>query len=244
MAEESKVAIRLTAVARHFQAYQQDGRHYGLQPLTLDIPKGKITVIVGRSGSGKTTLLRLLAGLERPDEGQIDQVDKTALVRMMFQEPRLLPWKTVRENMTFAALAGTVVTEDESEACLKLLGLTDFAAAYPNTLSGGMAQRVALGRALCAKASILLMDEPFGALDYFTRRQLQQELLTIQAQQNMTMVFVTHDVAEAILLGDSIVCLRHDGQHQIWEAEANVVRRQEASYRLGMEKRILQAISD
>ena len=133
---------------------------------------------------------------------------------MVFQEPRLLPWLTVRENISFAQYGDHPVRANTVERLLQELGLLSAAERLPAELSGGMAQRVAIGRALCANTPMLLMDEPFSALDYFTRRELQEELHRWQTLMKKTVMFVTHDVDEALLLGNSIICLRPDGEHK------------------------------
>lgn len=178
------------------------------------IAHGSFTVIVGKSGCGKTTLLRLLGGLEQKSSGQIlwtdaenqQTVPKTGFV---FQEPRLMPWLTVYENMAFSlnkTLAPAAVSAIVTPT-LDLLGLHAFRDAYPAQLSGGMSQRVALGRTLCYNPDLILMDEPFGALDYFTRKKMQREMVDLFLKQKKTLVFVTHDVTEAIYLGQKILVM-------------------------------------
>jgi sulfonate transport system ATP-binding protein len=184
-----------------------------LRDLCLEVEEGSFVTVVGRSGSGKTTLLRLLGGLEEKTRGEVDFIDgdgsdTDAKVSMVFQEPRLMPWLTVEKNMGFS-----IRNEDPAEVKeivgrhLKLLGLQDFAQAYPHQISGGMAQRVALGRTLCYDPDIILMDEPLGALDAFTRHRLQREISRLFHHGNKTVVFVTHDVDEAVLLGQRAVIL-------------------------------------
>ena len=147
----------------------------GLHPLEATLPLQKLICIVGKSGSGKTTLLRLLSGLESPTEGTVfvDGMNTDVVqhsLAFVFQEPRLLPWLTVRENMAFSKYGGITVDESTINHYMKQLGLQQYGSFYPTQLSGGLAQRVALGRAFCSNKKILLMDEPFGALDYFTRQ--------------------------------------------------------------------------
>ena len=185
-----------------------------VQSVTTTISHGSFTVIVGKSGCGKTTLLRLLGGLEELTEGQIHwtDIEKQQLlpkIGFVFQEPRLMPWLTVYENMAFsldkALLPEAVATI--VNPILNQLGLESFRDAYPAQLSGGMAQRVSLGRTLCYDPDLILMDEPFGALDYFTRKKLQHEMVELFLLQKKTVIFVTHDVSEAIYLGQRILVM-------------------------------------
>lgn len=204
--------IRLQGLGKIYTGYLQPA----LAPLTAAIPLGTITTVVGKSGCGKTTLLRLLARLEPPSMGWIEWPEgwEETTMAMVFQEPRLLPWLTVRENISFAQYGNHSVQANTVERLMQELGLASAAERLPAELSGGMAQRVAIGRALCANTPMLLMDEPFSALDYFTRRELQEELHRWQTQMRKTVMFVTHDVDEALLLGNSIICLRPDGEHK------------------------------
>ena len=185
-----------------------------VQSVTTTISHGSFTVIVGKSGCGKTTLLRLLGGLEELTEGQIlwTDTEKQQLlpkIGFVFQEPRLMPWLTVYENMAFSldkSLLSEAVTTIVNPI-LNQLGLESFRDAYPAQLSGGMAQRVSLGRTLCYDPDLILMDEPFGALDYFTRKKLQHEMVELFLLQKKTVIFVTHDVSEAIYLGQRILVM-------------------------------------
>ncbi|MDL2263720.1 ABC transporter ATP-binding protein [Synergistaceae bacterium OttesenSCG-928-I11] len=181
-----------------------------LDDFSLSVEKGDFVGIVGRSGSGKTTLLRLLSGLLKRTSGEIVYRDgEEAKIGMVFQEPRLMPWLTVEKNILFAYLKDKKkrLPHKQSEALLDLLGLGEYKNAYPSQLSGGMAQRVALGRALCYEPELILMDEPLGALDYFTRKALQDEILKLHFLQKKTILFVTHDVEEALTLSRRIVVL-------------------------------------
>ena len=185
-----------------------------VQDVTTTIAPGSFTVIVGKSGCGKTTLLRLLGGLEEKTTGQIQWTDVetqqiTPKIGFVFQEPRLMPWLTVFENTAFSVDRFLTPTALESivSPVLQLLGLETFRTAYPTQLSGGMAQRVALGRTLCYDPDLILMDEPFGALDYFTRKKMQREMVDLFMTQKKTLIFVTHDVTEAIYLGQKILVM-------------------------------------
>lgn len=193
-----------------YKEYRIAGRKItALAGLDLTVQAGSILTIVGRSGCGKTTLLRLISGLEKPTAGKITLFPANAKVGMVFQEPRLLPWLTVAENMALpiARHLPRGQVRDQVARFLDLLGLTPFQNAYPAQLSGGMAQRTALGRALCYDPEIILMDEPLSALDAFTRRLLQQELSRIFLTQGKTILFVTHDVDEALILGQQVVVM-------------------------------------
>ena len=187
-----------------------------LNGIDMEIEQGGFIVIVGRSGSGKTTLLRILAGLEQQTEGRIIfkgsvcDSEHPLPVGIVFQEPRLLPWLSVENNILFPFHPGGRAKDLHSKAIslLKMLGLEGYENAMPHQLSGGMAQRVALGRALSCDPEIVLLDEPLGALDYFTRRALQRELARIYMEGGKTFLMVTHDVGEALRLGTRVIVLK------------------------------------
>lgn len=189
------------------------GAVQALDNIQLDIPAGRFISIVGASGCGKSTLLRIIAGLETQYDGDVTlgerRISGPGLDRgVIFQEHRLLPWLTVEANIAFGLknLPKEAVRERVYQH-LELVGLTGFADAYPHQLSGGMAQRVAIARALANKPQLLLLDEPFGALDAMTKIQLQQEILRIWQVEKTTMILVTHDIDEAIYLGDEVVVM-------------------------------------
>ena len=186
-----------------------------LRNLQLDIQSGETLAIVGPSGCGKTTLLRILAGLDHPDAGEVridgHPVKGVGTERaIIFQEPRLLPWLTVLGNVSFGlTVRGLTQAEAEARArhYIRLVGLADFEAAYPRQLSGGMAQRVGIARALTVQPEILLLDEPLGALDAMTKLTMQEGLARIWREEKVTMVLVTHDLEEAIFLADRVLVL-------------------------------------
>ncbi len=206
--------ISLDGITRH---YDLEGRRVvALSGITHFIDRGSFTVVVGRSGCGKTTLLRVLAGLETHDEGTIRFYDGSRIVDrqsyglgIVFQEPRLMPWLTVEENIVFGIRdrLSMAVVRNRVDDLLGLLGLEGFRKAYPPQISGGMAQRTALGRTLAFDPEVILMDEPFGALDYFTRRTLQTEMIRLHERTGKTFLFVTHDVEEALAMGQEILVL-------------------------------------
>ena len=176
-----------------------------LKGIDLYIPEKSITVILGRSGCGKTTLLRLIGGLDQPDSGEIHfgADHKTAFV---FQEARLMPWSNVWDNVVFG-LKKQNYENDDIQNIIDTVGLKGFEKAYPHQLSGGMQQRTAIARALAYGPSFIMMDEPFAALDHFTRNQMQKELLKLQQNSGTSILFVTHSIDEALLLGHKIVII-------------------------------------
>ncbi|GAB7543226.1 ABC transporter ATP-binding protein [Cupriavidus sp. CuC1] len=186
-----------------------------LEDITLSIAPGEFVSIVGASGCGKSTLLRLVVGLEEDYKGEIlldgKRVVGTSLDRgIVFQEHRLFPWLTVEQNIRMALLNANLTETDKRRTVrehIELVGLAGFETAFPHQLSGGMSQRVAIARALVTRPEILLLDEPFGALDALTRAYLQQELHRIWQAEGITMILVTHDVEEAIYLGDRVVVM-------------------------------------
>ena len=190
--------------------YKKFKDHHVFDNFTLDVFEGELLCILGPSGCGKTTLLRIIAGLE-PAEGEIlvdgKQIDGPSPNRfVVFQDfEQLLPWKTVEDNVSF-------MSDADVEPLISLVGLEGFEKNYPHELSGGMKQRVAIARALAMHPSILLMDEPFGSLDAQMRRNLQGELVQIWQELGLTIIFVTHNIREAILLGTRIVVLTRKGK--------------------------------
>jgi NitT/TauT family transport system ATP-binding protein len=190
------------------RTYQQRGRStVALDGLDLEVRPGGFTCLVGASGCGKSTLLDLLAGLSAPTAGEVEVQGRAAL---LFQEAALFPWLTARRNVELALRLRGVARAERSERAVELLRrvhLAGFEDRRPHELSGGMRQRVALARALAQDADVLLMDEPFGALDAITRDLLHDELEALWRSTGATVVFVTHNVREAVRLGDQVVVL-------------------------------------
>ena len=174
-----------------------------LRDLDLDIPKGSFVSLIGPSGCGKSTLLRLIAGLEAATLGEIELGHEQTSV--VFQDARLLPWRRSRENIALPGeIQGQAVSEARIMEVLEMVGLADYADAWPSELSGGMKMRVSLARALITNPDLMLLDEPFGALDEMTREKLNDELLRLWERYNWTLVFVTHNIFEAVYLSQKI----------------------------------------
>jgi len=209
-------AIELNDVRQVFQVRDKRGRpqeFVALDGFDLTVRAGEFFVLVGPSGCGKSTVLDLISGLNRPAGGTIRVGDRVVtepgLDRgFVFQQYTLLPWRTAQGNIEFALEAAGGLRRAErrerARAYLELVGLTDFADRYPHELSGGMKQRVAIARSLSYEPEVLLMDEPYGALDAQTRERLQQELLAIWRRTGTTVVFITHDIDEAVFLGQRV----------------------------------------
>ncbi len=203
-----------------------------LGPVTFTIESGAFVCLVGPSGCGKSSLIRILAGLQMPTHGEALLDDRlitepSSHVGMMFQSANLMPWRTVRDNLALPLeLAGVQRQERDAQAddLLDLLGLTGFALAYPGELSGGMAQRVAIGRLLIQRPDVLLLDEPFGALDALTREQISLDLLAMWARARQTAFMVTHDINEAVLLADRVLVMSPRPGQLIAEVEVPLAR--------------------
>src|SRR5271165_4452613 len=211
MREDTHVAIR--GVSKRFAV--GDGEVEALGRIDVTVAQGEFVCLIGASGCGKSTLLRIIAGFEEPTTGEV-QVDGRRITGpgsdrgMVFQDYALFPWMTVRQNIGFGPRQRRLPrreVEGIADEFVKLVALERAANRYPNQLSGGMKQRVAIARVLANNANILLMDEPFGALDALTREQLQGELLAIWARSRVTVVFVTHSVEEAALLADRVLVM-------------------------------------
>jgi ABC-type nitrate/sulfonate/bicarbonate transport system ATPase subunit len=207
--------LRAVNVCKHFSSSDgtTEGTH-ALDNVSVTFAAGELVSLVGPSGCGKSTLLRLIAGLDSPDSGELfvgpERITGPSAERgLVFQDPNLFPWLTVRRNIEAGLVARGVLQEKrgEVEEFMRLVGLESFATAYPHHLSGGMAQRVALARALINHPKVLLLDEPLGALDAFTRMRMQDEVLRLWDARGTTMVLVTHDIDEAIYMSDRIVIM-------------------------------------
>ncbi len=210
---ESKPLLSVEGLCMWHQ--QADGRLLVLDHISFQVKEGEFLSLVGPSGCGKTTLLKLIAGLEQPAAGEIhlagEEVRQPSRnVGFVFQEPTLMDWRTVEANVTLPLElngVGRSRAKDRAKALLELVRLTGFEEAHPAQLSGGMAQRVALARALVHDPQLLLLDEPFGALDALTRERMGRELLRIWQAHTKTVVMVTHSVPEAVLLADRVLVL-------------------------------------
>jgi NitT/TauT family transport system ATP-binding protein len=218
-AEHHRLMIELDGVSRTFPARGQVIE--ALREITLDVAEGEFVAVIGRSGCGKSTLLRLIAGLLPPTAGRVllggEPVTRPRRdVAIMFQRPALLPWRTALDNVLLPVeMFGWSRAEHRGRAAdlLDMVGLTGFHTRHPHELSGGMQQRVALCRALIQQPRVMLMDEPFSALDALSREELSGELQRIHKESSATTVLVTHSIQEAVLLADRVVVLRpHPGE--------------------------------
>lgn len=222
--------------------YKEFVTERGAQPISvienvsIDIDEGAVIALLGPSGCGKTTLLRIVGGLETLTSGSV-QLEGEEVIKpdrrkgMVFQSYSSFPWLTVEGNVRFGTRYRKDISESEKhdvvKHCLDLVRLTEYASLYPARISGGMRQRVAIARTLAAGPKVLLMDEPFGALDAQTRESLQIQLLDINRQERKTIVFVTHDVEEAILLADRILMFSARPARIIKEIDVNRIIREE-----------------
>src|SRR5919106_3595173 len=207
--------VRIHEIYKSFPVPDAPGTsRLALGGISFSIGSGELVSLVGTSGCGKSTLLRLIAGLDVPDSGELlvgneKIVGPSAERGLVFQDPNLFPWLTVRRNIEAGLVARGVLREKRNEVdeFMRLVGLEAFANAYPHHLSGGMTQRVALARALINHPKVLLLDEPLGALDAFTRMRMQDEVLRLWQARRTTMLLVTHDIDEAIYMSDRIMIM-------------------------------------
>jgi len=205
--------LEIKGISKYFKLGK--GRLQALNDIHVEVARGELICLIGASGCGKTTLLRIIAGLEKQTSGQIllngKVIEATGRERgLVFQEPRLFPWLTLEENIAFG-IKGRVekrVLQGIVQDLLVMVELSDFAKAMPNQLSGGMAQRAAIARALAADPLILLLDEPFAALDVQTRTKLQANFLKLWQTTHKTCIHVTHDIDEALILGQRIIVMQ------------------------------------
>ena len=208
-----KKGLVLNNISKSFARTDTNEITHALTNINLEIEKGEFISIVGPSGCGKSTILRLIAGLIIPTTGEINLnneiVKGTSPNRgMAFQKPTLFPWLTVEDNISFGPrMQNKMNDKSEVDRMIDMIGLTDFKKSYPHQLSGGMAQRVALVRTMINKPDVFLLDEPLGALDAFTRMNMQDELLNMWQTNKNIMIMVTHDVDEAIYMGSRVIVM-------------------------------------
>jgi len=208
--------LKITALHKKFYTAHQEVD--ALVDINLHVKQGEFVSIIGASGCGKSTLLRIIGGLETQYEGSVlfegEPVNEPSRERgFIFQDIRLLPWLNVEENIRFSLPPKTLHVEKLIQEKLEIVGLKGFEKAYPKQLSGGMAQRVAIARALANNPKVLLLDEPFGALDAITKMKLQEEMLRIWDKEKITIIIVTHDIDEAVYLGNRVVVMQsHPGR--------------------------------
>ena len=213
MATSPLPILSIRALSKQFVVGNQTV--HALEKVDLTVQKGEFICLIGASGCGKSTLLRIIAGFEQASSGSIDMYGAPIIKPgpdrgVVFQDYALFPWLTVRENITFGPRQRGLPKEHAhkiGDEFMEMVGLSAFADRFPAQLSGGMKQRVAIARVLANDADILLMDEPFGALDALTREKLQEDLLEIWQRTGLTVIFVTHSVEEAVLLSDRVVVM-------------------------------------
>jgi NitT/TauT family transport system ATP-binding protein len=212
------LCVRLESVSHTYST--ESGEISALSHIDLSVKSGQFVGIIGPSGCGKSTLLRVIAGLIRPTSGQVrvlggrpSEVAKQGLLGFVFQDPTLFPWRTASENVRLplelldADVKKVPHLDDRVEALLKRMGLADFTSSYPDELSGGMRSRVAIARALMTSPKLMLMDEPFGALDELTAHDISLQLTAVMSETHRTVIMVTHNIGQATFLADRIIVL-------------------------------------
>ena len=207
--------LEVNNVEKIFKDEKRGTELQALQDINFSIKENEFVCLLGGSGCGKSTLLNMIAGFEKPTTGEIlmdgKKIEKMGADRgMVFQQPTLMPWLTVQKNISFhLKLKGRSLRQQKIEAqkYIDMVGLTGFEKHYPHELSGGMNQRVGIARALLQNPSLILMDEPFAALDPFTKAEMQEELVRIWQENKQTIIFVTHSIEEALILGTKIIVL-------------------------------------
>ncbi|NTZ18642.1 ABC transporter ATP-binding protein [Paenibacillus sp. JMULE4] len=208
------MSIPLLSISKLNKTFQTNkGPVHALHQIDLNIKEGELITVIGPSGCGKSTLLKIIAGLDLQYDGEValdgEPISRPGIDKgFIFQEPRLFPWLTVEKNIAADLSLKNPEVRRKVDELIELVRLTGFEKSYPRELSGGMAQRVAIARALLRKPKVLLLDEPFGALDAFTRAHMQEVLLDIWQKNRTTMIFVTHDIDEAVFLANRIVILK------------------------------------
>lgn len=208
----NQVVLKLNNVSKSFPKIDTDTITNAISDISLTLTDGEFVSLVGPSGCGKSTILRLISGLILPTSGEIvlngKKIDKpNEKIAMVFQKPTLFPWLTVRDNIAFGLKLKNKMNDIKVNDMLELIGLKEFANDYPHQLSGGMAQRVALARAIINEPEILLLDEPLGALDAFTRMKMQDEILSIWSKKKQLAIMVTHDIEEAVYMSTKIIVI-------------------------------------
>lgn len=209
MTDNNNLAISIKQVNKIYQS-NKGGQVEALHNIDLDINEGEFVSIIGPSGCGKSTLLRILAGLDSPTSGDIDWTFDDDNIGFVFQDATLLPWKNIYENVRFPLQVKKMETKENLKRLDDLLdftGLGNFKKSYPRELSGGMKQRASIVRALSYDPNVLLMDEPFGALDAMTRDRMNLEMLRIWEESKKTILFITHSISEAVFLSDRVVVM-------------------------------------
>ncbi|MCK4849947.1 MAG: ABC transporter ATP-binding protein [Phycisphaerae bacterium] len=207
---ETKVALELRGVSKSYCS-ESGSLVQALDGVGLTVQEGEFVVLIGPTGCGKTTLLNIAAGLLAPDSGQVllgKGLRQGDNIPCVFQHYTLFPWRTLLHNVTFGLEMRSIARHDRNDTARALIakvGLSGFEGAYPHELSGGMRQRGAIAQALAIKPKLLLMDEPFGALDDYTRMELQQMLIDLWQESQITVLFVTHNIDEAVVMGDRVI---------------------------------------
>lgn len=214
----NNINLELKNVSKSFAKIDDDSIINAISDINFKLTGCEFVSLVGPSGCGKSTILRLIAGLIFPTTGEIIFNDENIKgpdenIGMIFQKPTLFPWLTVKNNISFGLDIKHKTDENKINSMLDMIGLKEFANAYPNQLSGGMMQRVAIARAIINEPIILLLDEPLGALDYFTRMNMQDEILSIWKKQKQLMIMVTHDIEEAVYMSSKVFVIDKNPGH-------------------------------
>lgn len=225
--------------------YNVDNKeHKVIENISLDIESDEITVILGESGCGKTTLLRILAGLESTSSGEINYLRNNNNVKpkigMVFQESRLMDWLNVEDNISFHG----EIKGNDIDKYIDIMKLKKFRKSYPHELSGGMAQRVSIARALSYNPDILLMDEPFSALDYFTRKEMQKEVINLHKSTGKGVIFVTHDIEEAMTIAKKIIVFTKNKKLKIFNINEEEIKDLNNEYYTNLRKDILITLQE